>query len=190
VQPRYDNFIGGKWIAPVEGRFRVNLSPATARPICEVADSTPQDIELALDAAHAAKDAWGERSSTGSATCRSSKRRGASSQRSSDSSSRPSRPSSTPDNGAVPARPRRGLDGADTRAGNYSLLSLITHRATVIGLVDAPLRPPTPDDLVDDPRHRRERDSGPGRRHPQRPGRQSTVSGPIGTGTFCLRHGA
>ncbi len=46
VQPRYDNFIGGKWLAPVEGRFRVNLSPATARPICEVADSTPQDIEL------------------------------------------------------------------------------------------------------------------------------------------------
>ena len=41
VQPRYDNFIGGKWLAPVEGRFRVNLSPATARPICEVADSTP-----------------------------------------------------------------------------------------------------------------------------------------------------
>ena len=62
VQPRYDNFIGGKWLAPVEGRFRVNLSPATARPICEVADSTPQDIELALDAAHAAKDAWSETS--------------------------------------------------------------------------------------------------------------------------------
>jgi aldehyde dehydrogenase len=62
VQPRYDNFIGGKWLAPVEGRFRVNLSPATARPICEVADSTPLDIELALDAAHAAKDAWGETS--------------------------------------------------------------------------------------------------------------------------------
>ncbi len=62
VQPRYENFIGGKWLAPVEGRFRVNLSPATARPICEVADSTPADIELALDAAHAAKDAWGETS--------------------------------------------------------------------------------------------------------------------------------
>jgi len=60
VQPRYDNFIGGKWLAPVQGRFRVNLTPATAQPICEVADSTPADIELALDAAHAAKDAWGE----------------------------------------------------------------------------------------------------------------------------------
>ena len=62
VQPRYENFIGGKWLAPVEGRFRVNLTPATARPICEVADSTPADIELALDAAHAAKDEWGETS--------------------------------------------------------------------------------------------------------------------------------
>ena len=62
VHPRYDNFIGGKWLAPVEGKYRVNLSPATARPICEVADSTPADIELALDAAHSAKDAWGETS--------------------------------------------------------------------------------------------------------------------------------
>jgi aldehyde dehydrogenase len=62
VQPRYDNFIGGKWLAPAEGKYRVNLTPATAQPICEVADSTPADIELALDAAHAAKDAWGETS--------------------------------------------------------------------------------------------------------------------------------
>ena len=60
VQPRYENFIGGKWLAPTMGRYRVNLSPATAKPICEVADSTPADIELALDAAHSAKDAWGE----------------------------------------------------------------------------------------------------------------------------------
>jgi aldehyde dehydrogenase len=62
VHPRYDNFIGGKWLAPVDGKYRVNLTPATAKPICEVADSTPEDIELALDAAHAAKDAWGETS--------------------------------------------------------------------------------------------------------------------------------
>ncbi|NUR98000.1 MAG: aldehyde dehydrogenase [Kribbellaceae bacterium] len=62
VKPRYENFIGGRWVAPSEGRYRVDLSPATAEPITEVADSTPQDVELALDAAHAAKDAWGERS--------------------------------------------------------------------------------------------------------------------------------
>jgi aldehyde dehydrogenase len=64
VQPRYENFIGGKWIAPTDGKYRVDLSPATAGAITEVADSTPVDIELALDAAHAAKDAWGEASAT------------------------------------------------------------------------------------------------------------------------------
>ena len=64
VEPRYENFIGGKWLAPTEGRYRVDLSPATGRPITEVAQSTPADVELALDAAHAAKDAWGEASAT------------------------------------------------------------------------------------------------------------------------------
>jgi aldehyde dehydrogenase len=59
VAPRYENFIGGKWLAPTQGRYRADLSPATARPITEVAHSTPEDIELALDAAHAAKDSWG-----------------------------------------------------------------------------------------------------------------------------------
>jgi aldehyde dehydrogenase len=59
VAPRYENFIGGKWLAPTQGNYRADLSPATARPITEVAHSTPEDIELALDAAHAAKDSWG-----------------------------------------------------------------------------------------------------------------------------------
>ncbi|MBN9611045.1 MAG: aldehyde dehydrogenase [Actinobacteria bacterium 69-20] len=67
VQPRYENFIGGKWIEPTEGKYRTDLSPATAAPITEVAESTPADIELALDAAHAAKDAWSERSAAGRA---------------------------------------------------------------------------------------------------------------------------
>src|SRR6266566_4451514 len=67
VQPRYENFIGGKWLPPSAGKYSVNLSPATAKPICEVADSTPEDIETALDAAHAAKDAWGETSAAGRA---------------------------------------------------------------------------------------------------------------------------
>jgi len=61
---RYENFIGGHWVPPVEGEYRDNLSPATGQPICEVAQSGAQDIELALDAAHAAKDAWGETSSS------------------------------------------------------------------------------------------------------------------------------
>ncbi len=61
---RYENFIGGHWVGPIDGEYRVNLTPATGQPICEVAHSGAQDIELALDAAHAAKDAWGETSTT------------------------------------------------------------------------------------------------------------------------------
>jgi aldehyde dehydrogenase len=64
VAPRYENFIGGKWLAPTQGKYRADLSPATARSITEVADSTPEDVELALDAAHAAKDAWAAKSAT------------------------------------------------------------------------------------------------------------------------------
>ncbi|KMO23652.1 aldehyde dehydrogenase family protein, partial [Methylobacterium aquaticum] len=56
---RYDNFIGGQWVAPAAGRYFENTSPITGGVICEVARSDAQDIERALDAAHAAKDAWG-----------------------------------------------------------------------------------------------------------------------------------
>ncbi len=62
VKPRYDNFIGGTWIAPVGGQYMVNVSPVDGKPFCEVAKSTPDDVELALDAAHQAKDAWAETS--------------------------------------------------------------------------------------------------------------------------------
>ncbi|MGY1942792.1 acetaldehyde dehydrogenase ExaC [Nocardia asiatica] len=56
---RYDNFIGGEWTAPVEGRYFENPSPVDGQTFCEVARSTAADIELALDAAHRAADAWG-----------------------------------------------------------------------------------------------------------------------------------
>jgi aldehyde dehydrogenase len=62
LRERYDNFIGGEWVAPTTGEYRENLTPSTGEPFCEVADSGAQDIELALDAAHAAKDAWAGRS--------------------------------------------------------------------------------------------------------------------------------
>jgi aldehyde dehydrogenase len=62
VEGHYENFIGGKWLPPAAGKYRVNLSPATARPICEVPQSGPEDIEHGLDAAHAAAPAWGEAS--------------------------------------------------------------------------------------------------------------------------------
>jgi aldehyde dehydrogenase len=59
---RYENFIGGKWVAPVAGKYFANPSPITGAAICEVPRSDAQDIEKALDAAHAAKDAWGRTS--------------------------------------------------------------------------------------------------------------------------------
>ncbi|WP_269475355.1 acetaldehyde dehydrogenase ExaC [Nocardia wallacei] len=61
---RYDNFIGGDWQAPVEGRYFDNPSPVDGETFCEVARSTAADIELALDAAHAAADGWGATAST------------------------------------------------------------------------------------------------------------------------------
>jgi aldehyde dehydrogenase len=61
---RYENFIGGHWVAPIDGGYRPNLSPATGNPICEVARSGAEDVELALDAAHATKDAWAKTSAT------------------------------------------------------------------------------------------------------------------------------
>ncbi|MFG3521020.1 aldehyde dehydrogenase [Nocardia nova] len=56
---RYDNFIGGEWTAPVEGRYFENPSPVDGETFCEVARSSAADVELALDAAHGAADAWG-----------------------------------------------------------------------------------------------------------------------------------
>jgi aldehyde dehydrogenase len=64
VKERYDNFIGGRWVAPKKGRYMVDLTPATGRPITEVPRSTGEDVELALDAAHAAKAGWAETSAT------------------------------------------------------------------------------------------------------------------------------
>ena len=62
LRERYDNFIGGEWIPPTTGEYRGNVTPSTGEVFCEVAHSGAQDIELALDAAHAAKEAWGQRS--------------------------------------------------------------------------------------------------------------------------------
>jgi aldehyde dehydrogenase len=64
LKERYDNFVGGRWVGPVKGEYSDNVTPATGKPFTQVPRSTPEDIELALDAAHAAKDAWGEASVT------------------------------------------------------------------------------------------------------------------------------
>jgi aldehyde dehydrogenase len=59
---RYDNYIGGKWVAPKSGRYFDNISPVNGQPLGEIARSDAADIEAALDAAHKAKDAWGRTS--------------------------------------------------------------------------------------------------------------------------------
>jgi len=59
---RYDNFIGGKFVPPVKGEYFENISPVIGRAFCEVARSSAEDVELALDAAHAAKKSWGKTS--------------------------------------------------------------------------------------------------------------------------------
>src|SRR5450755_3172224 len=61
-EKRYGNFIGGKWAEPRSGRYFENFSPVNGKLLCEIARSNEQDIEAALDAAHAAKDAWGRTS--------------------------------------------------------------------------------------------------------------------------------
>ncbi|MBZ9648217.1 aldehyde dehydrogenase family protein [Sphingobium sp. 3R8] len=64
IRDQYDNYIGGAWVAPVQGGYFDNISPVTGQVVGRIARGTAADIELALDAAHKAKDAWGKTSST------------------------------------------------------------------------------------------------------------------------------
>src|SRR5690606_29498853 len=59
LKPRYGNYIGGEFVPPVKGEYFVNTSPVNRSVIAEFPRSTAEDIERALDAAHAAADAWG-----------------------------------------------------------------------------------------------------------------------------------
>jgi aldehyde dehydrogenase len=61
---KYDNFIGGKFVAPVKGEYFDVVSPITGKNYTKAARSSAEDIELALDAAHKAADAWGKTSYT------------------------------------------------------------------------------------------------------------------------------
>ena len=56
---QYENFIGGEWKPPADGQYFDNPTPVTGQTFCRIPRSTAADIELALDAAHAAKGAWG-----------------------------------------------------------------------------------------------------------------------------------
>jgi len=63
-RPRYGNYIGGRWVEPVSGQYFENVTPVTGKVFCEIPRSNAQDIDRALDAAHAARAAWGHTSPT------------------------------------------------------------------------------------------------------------------------------
>ena len=63
-KPRYDHWIGGEYVAPVKGQYFENVSPVNGKVFTEIARGTAEDIEAALDAAHAAAPAWGKTSVT------------------------------------------------------------------------------------------------------------------------------
>ncbi|TWI52491.1 aldehyde dehydrogenase (NAD+)/aldehyde dehydrogenase [Pseudomonas duriflava] len=62
LQSRYGNYIGGEFVSPVKGQYFTNTSPVNGSVIGEFPRSTAEDIDKALDAAHAAADAWGKTS--------------------------------------------------------------------------------------------------------------------------------
>jgi aldehyde dehydrogenase len=64
VPARYGNFIGGRWLAPLKGETFTDHSPINGRLLVEIAKSTSEDVETALDAAHKAKDGWARLSPT------------------------------------------------------------------------------------------------------------------------------
>src|SRR6202049_3376800 len=59
LRSRYENFIGGEWVAPEKGGYFDNISPPAGQVICQIARSQSEDVERAIDAAHAAADGWG-----------------------------------------------------------------------------------------------------------------------------------
>ena len=61
---RYGNYIGGRWAEPASGQYFDNASPVNGKVFTSVPRSNAQDIEAALDAAHAARHAWGRTSTT------------------------------------------------------------------------------------------------------------------------------
>ncbi len=62
VKNRYGHYIGGEWVEPIKGQYFENITPVTGQVFTEIARGTAEDIDAALDAAHAAADAWGRKS--------------------------------------------------------------------------------------------------------------------------------
>lgn len=61
---RYDNYIGGKFVAPVKGNYFDNISPLDGKVFTQAAHSTKEDLDLAVDAAAKAFETWGKTSAT------------------------------------------------------------------------------------------------------------------------------
>ncbi|MCK2045605.1 MULTISPECIES: aldehyde dehydrogenase family protein [Chromohalobacter] len=57
---RYENFIGGEWVAPADGRYLDNITPVTGEVFCQVPRSSAADIDRAVKAAQKAAPAWGK----------------------------------------------------------------------------------------------------------------------------------
>ncbi len=62
IRKQYGNYIGGEWVAPASGAYFENVTPVTGQVLCEIPRSNAGDVDRALDAAHAAKTAWGKTS--------------------------------------------------------------------------------------------------------------------------------
>src|SRR5210317_2221676 len=58
LKPKYENYIGGRWVAPTDGEYFEDISPVNGKPMTMIPRSQAADIELALDAAHEAAPAW------------------------------------------------------------------------------------------------------------------------------------
>ncbi|MBH0079290.1 acetaldehyde dehydrogenase ExaC [Pseudoalteromonas sp. NZS11] len=61
---QYGNYIGGEWVKPVNGQYFDNISPVNGKVFCQIPRSDKDDIELALDKAHAVREQWGTTSVT------------------------------------------------------------------------------------------------------------------------------
>jgi aldehyde dehydrogenase len=64
LRKQYDNYIGGRWIAPASGQYFDNVTPVTGQVLCQIARSNAADVDKALDAAHAARATWARTSTT------------------------------------------------------------------------------------------------------------------------------
>ncbi len=61
---QYENFIGGEWVAPVDGNYFDAISPIDNKPMAKVAQSNKKDVQVATDAAWAGFETWGKTSVT------------------------------------------------------------------------------------------------------------------------------